>query len=293
MATFQSLPLEIQQNIWDLTCLPEPGVCRPDPKIPVSAIAGPLLDYWWHWDTFKLTVPKRKYPAAAHVCRVSRECVLSIQRREQNRATRHGLEPLQYYIGQENRPADPDLDTFFIEPRGLTVSELIPLGSHMLNTLKAGSLLDIKHLAFSTDCLHPDFVVEFAWGKWPDNGHWLGRLKNLERISIVPSDDDDETDETQPTNRHPARELLKCEELPAKPDIEAYRIAENKLVETLRLNSPSTNTEGMDSNQTRICNFLHDTRKIDHPHTCCIFHQLRPRICAAQMSTTATLRQLE
>lgn len=161
MATFPDLPLEIQRIVWDLACLPEPGVCHFDRRIAATVVARIPIRDWTPWDCIELKVPKRRYPAAAHVCRASRECALSVQEREQTCAARHALEPIQYYIGHETRPFDPQLDTFFIKPHGVQVLELLSFCSYVTCSFWKGSRLEVKHLALSTDCFDPKHDAQY------------------------------------------------------------------------------------------------------------------------------------
>lgn len=91
----ERLPPEIRRDIWDWSCLPEPGLYRPIDSVwhfEDGAYAwGMELADWEHQSLAPAwTVRKSRYPVALHVDRSSRESAQSVQQREELHATRRG-----------------------------------------------------------------------------------------------------------------------------------------------------------------------------------------------------------
>lgn len=111
--SFNALPNEIKEMIWDWTCFPSRSYYRPVSLWKLeAAIASPN---WGSFPTPDWDVPKERFPVALHVDRVSRQCAQSVQQRENNRARRLSWEPLQYGIGSRTRPFDSHLDFLMLD----------------------------------------------------------------------------------------------------------------------------------------------------------------------------------
>lgn len=177
MAKFNDLPTELQQEIYRLSCLPEPGsYCLTFNDIPSNS------SRWVQW--FKNEEPnwmvqKREYPTAMHICHSSREYVLAIQEQEDNRAARLGIPPINYHIGRMCRPFKPELDIVFVYSWELLHTLDRAVGDSFSFS---GPYRKVKHIAMDLDCLR-------YHDQWLQAYYPLQRFPNLRDFSIVFRDD--------------------------------------------------------------------------------------------------------
>ncbi|ROW09427.1 hypothetical protein VMCG_02462 [Cytospora schulzeri] len=188
MATFNTIPPEIRQEIWKLAMLPGPSVYSFHEE-----------DFWtWtfyedgegggrnYYPTFrKLLVPKQKRPAIMRLNKESRNYALSmLQEERKGVAAGH---PRQYWFDMPDRPFMSDIDVFWIDnPR-----DLLEYAFKDRNWTKPWR---IKHLALSSKCF--DDVLEDVYQdeedtRPPPRSGWdalkrcLRFFRDLEQISVV------------------------------------------------------------------------------------------------------------
>lgn len=174
-ATFFDLPLEIREEVYRLACLPEPAIyCLNGSDIYELPRAARALKPNKRSNN-KWQVIKRKYPTATHLCRESRNYVLQLQRREDARAARLGVEALDYQIGQAQRAFESQIDIVFVYSWRL----LYALDRHVFSTFPfPESFLDVEHIALDAQALTYE-------GRWLPFYHILWRFAKLRNLSIV------------------------------------------------------------------------------------------------------------
>lgn len=174
MARFFDLPLELRQEIYRFACLPEPAVyCLSDPDIfdlPRSTRQFKSSERISNW-----RVIKRRYPTAVHLCRESRSYAWHIQRHENVRAARLGVQPTDYQIGKGQRLFEPEIDIVFVRTWRL----LCALDRHVIHAFPfPDSFLDVKHIAL-------DVETTTYKNCWLPFYHIFQRFPKLRNLSIV------------------------------------------------------------------------------------------------------------
>lgn len=190
MATYDTLPLEIRQEIWRLALLPGPGVYSFNE------------DDFWRWEFCedgyggegyrnyypsrrRWLIPKQKRPTVMQLNREAREFCYG-KMNEERRRTRDG-HPHEYWFDKDDRPFMSDMDVFYIDdPKELYQYSIVDR--------QWTQQWRIKHLALSSKCF--DNVLEVTrdeddLSRRPLRSGWdalqrcLKFFTDLEDISVV------------------------------------------------------------------------------------------------------------